>query len=397
MRNIWLAVSALIGVVGACNGSGSSVPSGAVIEPGGIGAVIEPGGIDDPVGIDGLLVTTRGVTAVIHHSQGYRVATTWGASGWTRHPVYVESYPYVFDPPQQWTASQIEGRVTVIDAAILPEVARWWRTTWAATQQDDGEFAPPEVVLEWDDLGHPAKLVSRARYTAGDGVLAAVGTTAYIGPFEVFYLEHVDGGGWHSEHVSPVTWSGIDAAGVGRLADGTAIVASFGGEGLWLHRRTDAWAQLRQLASGNVPYANVEFPPEGARDGAVALAVYSDAVTQHPRGMLVSLADGSPGGDGDLLDTAIAALDAQIVFAPDGLSAKLLLWDRQQHLAYLVDFTGTSFLPAQQLRPDLVFDAAPRLVYHPTGGYLILYVARLPGDPPGSQAAWLLPLDELGS
>ena len=48
-----------------------------------------------------------------------------------------------------------------------------------------------------------------------------------------------------------------------------------------------------------------------------------------------------------------------------------------------------SFDPAEELRPDLVFDGIPRLLHHSSGGFLILHVSRSPAVPAGSRPAVL--------
>jgi hypothetical protein len=82
------------------------------------------------------------------------------------------------------------------------------------------------------------------------------------------------------------------------------------------------------------------------------------------------------------------------VFDPSGTSGKILLIDSntQTPHAYVASFQGSSFTAAAELRPDLVFEAAPQLVHHPCAGYLVMHVSRMAADPPGSAPAMVEPL-----
>jgi hypothetical protein len=396
-RETFVRAIAMVGMAGAAacgapeagdpdsGGGDDDAPDAAAVdgEPACFPAMPTPVGVEsgfaaifagDPV------LTSTGDLAVFVSPTNDREARIWNGQEWTSHVVFSNSNG-------GWsahTAGEIDGHLAYLasidNGSSDDSKLRVWE------QLDSGDFATGQLVP-----GLPAStaLATFARYAPATSVLSAAGAD---GNFTSLYSYQHSGTTWTTQNVHFAAGGQIDAAGVGALTDGTAIVSSSGSEGLWLHRRTGVtWSPYRQLASGVVIAGHVEFPPDGATGGS-AIGVYVDPTTNHPRGVFASVTDGTPSGAADLVTTGVLNLWSDIVYAPDGDSGVILIWDDNAYKAWLVAFEGTSFLPAQELHPDRVFEARPRLLAHPCAGVLILHTSRLPTDPANSAEARIEPL-----
>lgn len=339
--------------------------------------VLAPGGTVAPVYAGPAVLTSTGeLTVFAYDGANGQAARIWDGTQWITKSVYTGTNGGF----GRIAAAEIAGHAalfaTVSDMTSDSDKLRYW------SQLANGTFATGQRV------GNVATEEARfTRYNPTTQVLSVAGGDQ---SHTVNSYERNAAGTWTVASVTVQPGIGsFWAAGVGALADGTAVIAGTGTSGFFLYRRTGtSWSQFMPLASGAVYDAHIEFPPATAT-GASAIALYTDPVTNHPRGRFVDAATGTPSGAADLISQAInfSAADSEVVYEPGTARGKILLVDSnfQQPRAWIVAFEGTSFAPAQELRPDLVFETRPHLIYHPCGGYQILHVTRSATDAPATK------------
>ncbi|HEY4240563.1 MAG TPA: hypothetical protein VGM88_12145 [Kofleriaceae bacterium] len=308
-------------------------------------------------------------------------ARIWDGTAWTTHQVYGAASGFF----GLFGFTEIDGRATLFanidDQTSDSGKLRYWE------QLESGDFASGATIP--NVAGFEARM---ARYTASTQVLAIAGDDQAT---TLQSYERNASGTWTVETVASLqTPSNLYAVGLGLLADGTSAIAAQSTSGLELYRRASGvWHPYQTLAGGNVPSARVEFPPDGAPADAPAIAVYTDPSTGHPRGLFIDRATGLPSGATDLVAQSIgfSGPNVSIAFEPDGKTGKILIVTGN-NAPWLVSFENGQFTPAQELRPDLVFDGVPALFYSACGEYLLLHDTRAPTDDPGSADLILEPL-----
>lgn len=329
-------------------------------------------------------LTSTGELAVIgYDGVNGQAARWWNGTQWTTSPVFGNTNGGF----GRMALGELAGRAVVFgdvsDQSSDSDKLRYWM------QLESGAFATGQRI------GNVTSAEVRvSRYDAAAQVLSAAGGDQ---SHTLESYERNAAGTWTVAQVAYRPEPGsFYAAGVGVLADGTAAIAGTGTGGFALYRRTgQQWNLHRTLASGEVYAAQLGFPTAGAT-GTAAVAVYGDPQTNHPRGLFVDLATGAPTGASDLIPQTIgiSAIDASIVFEPGTNRGKILLVDDNFNAprAWIIGFEGTAFTAAQELRPDRVFEANPRLFYHPCGGYYLLHVSRAPTDADGTAPLRFEPL-----
>lgn len=329
-------------------------------------------------------LTSTGEVAVVGYDGANGEAVRWwNGSQWITSPVFGNTNGGF----GRMALGELAGRAVVFadvsDQSSDSDKLRYW------SQLASGAFATGQRIANVTSAE-----VRATRYDPATQVLAAAGGD------QSHTLESYERNAAGTWTVAQVDFRGTAgsfyAAGVGVLSDGTAAIAGTGTGGFALYRRTgQQWGLYRTLVGGDVYAAQLAFPTAGAL-GTAAVAIYGDPQTNHPRGLFVDLATGQPSGAGDLIPQAInvSAVDASIVFEPGTNRGKILLVDDNFNAprAWIVGFEGTAFTPAQELRPDRVFETFPRLIYHPCAGYEILHVSRAPTDAAGTAPLLLEPL-----
>jgi hypothetical protein len=339
--------------------------------------ILAAGGTERPTGVHDVILTSSGELAVFFQQQaGGEGAFTWNGAAWTSHMVVPPSNGGVGSDAVGEVAGRPVRFATTSDPTNPTQAPRFW------LQLSDGSFAAGQTIT-----GFPMGSVWLTRWSAGASLLSAAGLDA--SHRVVSYLERNASGSWTVGQVSAITTTiGVMyPAGVGTLADHTAFAAVNGTPGLQLFRRAGiSWSLLRTFVpvsgSSVVRWAYTAAPPEGS--SAQAVALYTDPTTGALTGLHWSLTDGSPTGSSTLLPTVIQDPLVDIVYRPDGASGYLLVFDSNARTAWIIGFEGTAFAAPQALRPDLTYDARPRLLYHPCGGFMVLHVARAPSDAPNS-------------
>jgi hypothetical protein len=353
--------------------------------------VIAVGSADTPANVNNLVLTSSGEVAVFFYDNANgESARTWENGEWTTHTMYTGTNGGFGGN----LATEVAGRPayfsTVSDQTSDSNKLRDW------LQLSTGSFATGARVD--DSLTTPSE-ATHARYSTTSSVLAVAADDEEQ---TVYSHELNSAGTWTTQQVSFTSLANeTRAAGIGTLTDGTAVIAvatvmpaGDQGSGLELYRRTGvAWSPYKSFATGNISTAFVELPPDGG-SGTSGVAVYEDPTTFHPRGLFFDTTSGTPGNAADLMTSSIGSyFYSQIVYDSTGTGGKILLISMDSvPLAWIVPFQGTSFSPAEELRPDLVFDAQPFLVYHPCGGFMILHVTRTSAAAAGSEPAVLEPL-----
>jgi|GEM_PF-2343158 len=352
-----------------------ALPSAMVIPAGGSMAPAS-GGL-------AMMTSTGGLAVYGYDSALHQVVRSWDGTQYATHAVMSD----VNGGFGRIALGEVDGRVVVLgdvsDSSTDSDKLRAW------IQLGSGAFATGERIANVVSAE-----VRSTRFDPSTHVLAAAGGDQ---SHSLLSFERTAAGTWLVGSVAQQSGPGsLYAAGVGTFTDGTAAIAGTGTQGFNLYRRSGTqWSFYRTLASGEVWDARLEFPPPGAT-GTVAVGVYRDPISHHPRGVFVDLATGMPIGASDLLPEAVnvAAVDSTVVFEPGTARGKILFVDDSfnQPRAWIVSFEGASFTPAQALRPDLVFGTYPHLFYHPCGGYQILHVSRAPTAPADSAPMLLEPL-----
>lgn len=321
------------------------------------------------------LTSTGEVAVVGYDGVSGEAARWWDGTQWRTSPVFGNTNGGF----GRMALGELAGRAVVFanvsDTSSDSDTLRYW------SQLESGAFATGQRIGTVESAE-----VRVSRYDPATQVLSAAGGD------QSHTLESYERNAAGTWTVAQVAYRGAPgsfyAAGVGTLADGTAAIAGTGTGDFALYRRTgQQWNLYRTLVAGDVYAAQLAFPTPGAT-GTAAVAVYADPQTNHPRGLFVDLATGTPSGASDLIPQAIniSAIDASIVFEPGTSRGKILLVDDNFNAprAWIIGFEGTSFTAAQELRPDRVFETNPRLFYHPCGGYQLLHVSRAPTDASGS-------------
>lgn len=333
--------------------------------------VLAPGATIAPAFMGPAVLTSTGELAVfLYDGANGEAARFWDGTQWTTQPVYTETNGGF----GRFAVGEVAGRATLFANLFDQSSDSGMLRTW--TQLESGAFATGQRIA-----GVMTEEARVTRYSPTTQVLSVAGGDQ---SHTLNSYERNAAGTWTVATVANQPGPGsIYAAGVGTLADGTAAIAGTGTSGFLLYRRTGtSWAQYRTLATGAIYDAHLEFPPAGTT-GNAAVGLYQDPITNHPRGVFVDLTTGMASGATDLLQLSdFSPIASEIVYEPGTARGKILLIDGnfQAPRAWIVGFEGTSFAPAQELRPDRVFEARPHLFYHPCGGYQILHVTRAPTD-----------------
>lgn len=366
----------------AANGDSGTTPDAGSCTLGS-SRVLEPGGLIQPAYVYGAEAMSNGEVAILaFDGANGAAALTWDGNMWAPHSVYTNTSGGFGGFAFGELAGEPAVFATIFDQSSDSGFLRMW------LQLANGNFANGERI-------DPSSNATEAQFTRWSPSHQVLSVAADNQQNQVVSYERTIAGTWT---IQPVAFlSGATetyAAGVGELADGTAAIAVSSNSGFDLYRRTgQSWGLYHNLAGGAVYDAHVEFPPEGSSAGD-AVAIWTDYATGKLRGEMISLATGAPTGAGDLLpDTNLSAHYSSIVFDADGSGGKILVVDGNFNTprAWIVPFQGTSFEAAQELRPDLVFDGYPHLMWT-CDGYLIEHATRLPTDAFGTEPLMLEPL-----
>jgi hypothetical protein len=350
--------------------------------------VIAPGGTVSASFVYGMEITSSGELVVLtYDGANGDEALQWQNGAWMPHSIYTGANGGAGSlSPLTEFAGKAAYIANISDASADSGYLRMW------LQLDTGAFALPQRVDATN-----RSVATRARYSTAHQVLSVSGDDN-LGHV-VYSYERTAAGAWTAQPVafSTITGQTVKSAGVGTFSDGTAAVAVRDSvNGFVLYRRTGTnWTQYRMLSAA-VSSGQVVFPPDGTTGPGLALYTIGNA-PNNIHGEFVSTADGTPTGSSDFgISIQQYAETAEVVYDPAGTGGKILVHADSTgpggNRSWIVNFTNNQFAAAQEVRPDLVFDSAPHLIYHPCGGYMILHASRASTDAANSEPVVLEPL-----